>query len=162
MFRRLFYVLSILCVPFLIFSEQDVLQKEDLPSKAAASVDDVVKKLRALDWKFDGTHKLPQSQSSIALPKDYMMLAADDAKKEIELVEGFYDKDRDSNVDAVVYDGTEASRIVFNYVDSGYVTSDDWKEVDPRAFLNSMSEGAKEDNARRKELGIPQVLKKLR
>ena len=46
---------------------------------------------------------------------------------------------------------------LFEFEDSGYVKDDDKDEIDADAILKSFTEGTEQSNARRRELGIPEL-----
>lgn len=50
--------------------------------------------------------------------------------------------------------------IYINYVDSGYVSLDDWNDVDSKALLTEMKETAKEDVVDVKWIFKPQIVDK--
>ena len=55
-------------------------------------------------------------------------------------------------------DEIEGSQYMFSYVDSGYVKTDDWTNVDPKEFLKEITENYKASNSERENSGMPIVV----
>lgn len=141
-------------VPWMMFSGQNATSNnnED-PAKASQgteSEDGFERKFAALDWKYSGSYKLPKSSSTIALPEEYAIVIGDDAQKESAMMENFPDED----LEAVVYDSSRSNRVIFRDVKTGYVSLDDWSELDPAALLKGISEDTESLNPERKQKGM--------
>ena len=144
-------------VPWMMFAGQNATSNnnED-PTKASQgteSEDGFERKFAALDWKYSGSYKLPKSSSTIALPEDYAIVIGDDAQKENAMMENFPDED----LEAVVYDSSGSNRMIFRDVKAGYVSLDDWSELDPVALLKEISDGTESLNPERKQKGMGEL-----
>jgi uncharacterized membrane-anchored protein len=159
MLKKGLILIFIICTPLIVFSEQQSTISEDegnlIESQYEMTEDEKLKdqKFFSLDWKESGRHNLLQSNSTISLPNDYLLLIGEEAKKGITI----YDVSNTEDVEAVVYDNTLQNTIIFEYLKSGYVPIDDWSEVDPNSLLKEISEATEETNEERRKRGIEEV-----
>jgi uncharacterized membrane-anchored protein len=106
--------------------------------------------LSQLDWKKEGEYKLSPSNSSISLPKGYILALGKDAVTNYKRENGTSDDD----IDAYAYDDKELSdSILFHYYNSGYIPLDDWENLDSKALLDEITRNTKEDNKERLKNG---------
>lgn len=103
----------------------------------------------SLDWKETGTYKLSTSNSSIALPEGYHLLIGNDVKKLSELNKQLIDE----NLEAVVLDANFDHTIYFSNYKSGYISLDDWDEIEPKMLLDTIIENTKKENIERQKIG---------
>lgn len=103
-----------------------------------------------LDWKDSGIHKLSNSQSTISLPEGYKVITGESAKKSRELL-GEFNK---TSTEAIIHDTNFQNRILFEYHDSGHVSLDDWKDLDPKVLLESFIQNTEEANVERQSKGF--------
>lgn len=104
----------------------------------------------ALDWKETGTYKLDQSNSTISLPEGYKLLIGEEAKKGRKLT----CRDPDNpNLEAAIYGEDFENVILFENLKGGYVSLDDWEEIDPKSLLEAISENTEKANKERRKNG---------
>ncbi|CDR33517.1 DUF2167 domain-containing protein [Criblamydia sequanensis] len=119
----------------------------DLPEKER----EIAIAFYSLDWKDSGTHKLEQSNSTISLPEGYRLLIGDEAKKGRKLTCGDFEN---PNLEATVYNDDFENVIIFENLQGGYVSIDDWEDLDPESLLKSISENTEKANEERKKNGF--------
>lgn len=107
----------------------------------------------SLDWKETGTYKLPKSNSTIAIPEGYQLLIGEEAIKGRKL-DG---ETENQNLEAAVYDADLENVILFENFKGGYVSLDDWEDLDSKSLLRSISEKTEEANKERKKNGIAEL-----
>jgi len=98
-----------------------------------------------------GTYDLPRSNSKVSFAAGRSMLIDADAQRILFLWNG---REYPTS-EAVLYDDANDVFVVFTYVDEGYVADEDWRDVDPAAFLESIREGTEAHNEDRAKYGIP-------
>lgn len=105
--------------------------------------------LNSLDWKGEGTHELPRSNSYITLPEGFIALFGNDA-----LIARKIDGEmEDEDLEAAIYCVDSTDLVCFECNLEGYVSIDDWNDVDPTVLLESISEATEIGNAARAQLG---------
>jgi len=119
---------------------------------AAPTPDPTTKAIVALHWS-----KLPQrleaSNSTLTPPAHVAAIRGDDAAKYEKLTNG----DVDSSLEAVAVNFKTGEPVFLEYTDSGYVTVDDWKDVDTSAMLQSIKDNTESGNAGKKAQGIAPI-----
>jgi uncharacterized membrane-anchored protein len=104
-----------------------------------------------LAWQIEPvTYQLAASHSNLTLPQGYALLTGDDARRFMFLLNGT----EYPEVEAVVTDPAGTEMISFGYVDAGYITDDDWSELDPAALLEEVKVNTEAANEERKKNGI--------
>jgi len=107
----------------------------------------------ALPWVQEGTYKLPASNSSIALPEGYMLVLGEGARRFATLL----DATDEPNVEAVVVN-QDLDQIRFeSFREDGYVSIDDWSELDPAPLLRTVSNNTENVNSKRRSEGLPEL-----
>ncbi len=96
-----------------------------------------------------GTVKLGGSHGTFAVPDGGRIVADADAHRIDEMINGT----TASDVDA--YATIRHRSLYLQYSDSGYVTADDWKDVDSAKLLQSMTEATAAENEERAKSGVP-------
>lgn len=114
------------------------------------TIEEKVEALVKLDWKGPGKHTLPKSNSTLAVPEGYVFLVGEEAKKEAELVDISYGTD---TIESVVYDKEFENRIIFESIETGYVSVKDWSDVSSQSLMSSLIENTEEANKIRKAKG---------
>jgi uncharacterized membrane-anchored protein len=112
-----------------------------------------VKAIRSLNWLRGGTYKLPVSNSSLALPDGYLAVVGGDARRFITLSGDPAQPD----AEAVVLSPKFEDEVIFEAVNEGYVSLDDWRNIDPDTMMNSIRENTEEANKTRKQQGVEEV-----
>ena len=107
-----------------------------------------------LDWKFDeALYQLADSKISLGLPDGQMLVLGDDAMRFEYLMSSV----EATNTTASLVDMTNETRAVFQYFGSGYVTLDDWSDVDSTELLQAITRNTKEANKTRLKNGYPEM-----
>lgn len=143
-----------------MFSNEAPISSEEVIGELADSLSHLSEQEReqvleffGLDWKHSGTHMLPHSNSTISLPEGYSLLIGQEAKKERELS----DPGNDNNIEAVVYDESWEHIVFFENINSGYVSIDDWAELNPKDLLNRIRENTEKVNIERRKKGVEEL-----
>lgn len=164
MMARLAILLTVISIPLVMFADgQKEPENNDVQKEHSTTTDkdeackERAKQFQSLDWKAAGTYKLLESGSTISLPDDYLIVVGKDAQKEEVLIEGLSAENADQTIEAVIYDTSFDNRILFQNFKSGFVSLDDFGEIDAKSFLKSISENTENDNLRRKENGMTEV-----
>lgn len=123
----------------------------DPPGATEEVEDPFTKELLSLDWQFTGTHKLPTSHSTLSIPEGYIAVTGNDAVKFSILSDN-----NPEDIEAVVLSDSD-DMIVFKNHEEGYVAIDDWKNLDKKALLESISENTKKANLKRRQNGNPEL-----
>lgn len=109
-----------------------------------------LKALAELNWKTEGTHVLPLSNSSISIPNDYALLTGDDAVA-LYTVEG---KFVGEFLEAYICDSSSfQNEIVFQNFKTGYISIDDWKGINSKELIDEITQGTEERNEERRKQG---------
>ena len=128
----------------------------------AAGADDAVltaeqrqAEIDKLNWiSAAGHYELTQSHSHIDLPEGYYLLLGADAARYDALSSGV----DASNTEAIVFNNADHSTVYFVFFDKGFVTDDDWAEVDADGFLKQMQELELKRNSDRVRQGVDYLL----
>lgn len=105
---------------------------------------------KQLPWR-GGVHHLATSNSTVTLPSGMIMVEGADAQKASQLINGTRD---DTGLEGVAVVKSSGDTVYFHYDDSGYVASDDWKNVDAAQLLDNIKKNTDDSNADRKKAGI--------
>ena len=112
------------------------------------------KALAPLPWSGVGTHKLPLSGSTLALPLGYAITFGADATRAYKLLGNPIEFSR---LEAMVIGGRDADQLItFESFQTGYVTLDDWNQVDPAALLAEINRNTGRENQEH-EQGLPEL-----
>lgn len=104
----------------------------------------------SLDWKETGTYKLKQSNSTILLPEGYNLLIGKEANEGRKIMCGdLYDP----NLEALICSDDLENVILFEYLPSGFVSLNDWEDLDPKPLLKSIRKSTEQANKERKKYG---------
>lgn len=135
-----------------IYTELAEDEKKDFLSEAGITEESFksFKAFTELDWKFDGSHPLQNSHSSISIPDGYALVLGSDAdaiyknigEPAVESLEAYVCNL--SNLD---------NAVLFQNFQIGYVSTDDWKDIDPKALLSAIIENTEEGNKERLKNG---------
>jgi uncharacterized membrane-anchored protein len=113
----------------------------------------IAQEFDALGWLGAGVHQLAQSNSTLTLPDGYQLVLGAGARRVEELVGDVPAAETEARV--ISEDFSED--VVFQFFDVGYVTLDDWEDVDAESLLEATREGTEEGNEHRREAGISAI-----
>lgn len=119
----------------------------------AADDSEFEREFNALKWHTAGTYSLPFSHSSLKVPKDHLLLVGEDARKLSRL----YGNSEDSSLEAVVLDVEYNNSVFFVSDVDGYVSINDWGDVDADQLLADFRENTEALNKERVENGFDPV-----
>ena len=106
-------------------------------------------------WSALGTYKLPLSGSTLALPQGYAVTFGADAQRAYKLLGNPTEL---NGLEAMVIGGKDADQIItFESFQIGYVTLDDWGQVDPTALLAQIHRNMERKNEERRQQGVPEL-----
>ena len=108
--------------------------------------------IRSFKWQAASEVKLPSSGSEIVNLPDYSVVVGPSAARMREIE----DADLDSTVEAEAINSKTSEEVIYSYVNSGYVNSTDWSDVNASEFLAQIRDNTEAANARRKAKGIPE------
>ena len=129
---------------------------DDANSGEALSESEIalLSELLTLDWIDEpGIYDIGQTGRQIELDERFALILGDDARTYFELVNG----EAREQIEAVLIDNVELTEAYYAYSDIGYVTLDDWKDVDPDDLMEGIKRATDEANRTRREVGIPEV-----
>jgi len=109
--------------------------------------------IRAMPWVSKGTVPLATSKSSIALPAGYVAISAADARRFDYLINA----EEDPDIEAVVVNNDSFNFVMFEYLNEGYVSIDDWNEVDASKMLEQVRDATEAANAARRQQNIAEL-----
>lgn len=106
----------------------------------------------ALNWRSDGSHKLPRSHAVIRLRSGQILLLGDDAERFSWLSSGTEFPDTEA---VLSYDSAGAtSEVYFEWRDEGYISDADWADVNADRLLEDYREGTEAANDERIDNGF--------
>jgi uncharacterized membrane-anchored protein len=125
------------------------------PSHAQMTPEQRREELGKIPWVRDGKHKLEESSSTLSLPPDHAAAFAANAVR-FETLLGNGDL-ASRHVEAVVVNRRNEQVIFQSFNDEGYITLDDWKDVDAAAMLESIKDNTERENAEKVRDGFSPV-----
>ena len=107
-----------------------------------------------MPWEYESSsYALAKSGSSLQLPEGLGLVRGEAAERFVFLNEGVEYPD----IEAVVVDFESFAMVFFGYTESGYVTLDDWADLDADDMLDEIIKNTKEGNIERKKYGLPDM-----
>lgn len=142
---------KILVAFFLTLSGSNILQADPAPTVDVILTEEEAfdKALSELDWKYSGSHKFPSSNSSLSVPEDFALIMGDDAKK----LRVLCDMDDDEVIEAILLDTYFNEWIYFSNIKEGYVSLDEWEDIDSKNLLETISDNTEKANIERRKKG---------
>jgi uncharacterized membrane-anchored protein len=125
------------------------------PSHAQMTPEQRREEMGKIPWVRDGSHKLGESSSTLSLPPDHAAAFAADAVRFETLLGNGHLASR--HVEAVVINRRNEQVIFQSFNDEGYITLDDWKDVDAAAMLATIKDNSEKDNAQKIRDGFSPV-----
>lgn len=114
-----------------------------------------LREISALNWKTEGRYRLPKSNSTLSIPCNYALLTGAEARSINTIVGEPYDE----HTEAYVCDLNDVfeTAIIFQNLKTGYVSIDDWKEIDAKNLLKSITQNTEEGNKERRKMGVREL-----
>lgn len=105
--------------------------------------------INALDWKGPGLYSFPDTNATLTLPENYLLLFTKDANKFITLI----DELEEPYLQALVISHDFQSAVYLSNHKEGYVSIEEWEDLQPAELLKNMQKNTEETNIERKKLG---------
>ncbi|MEE8260184.1 MAG: DUF2167 domain-containing protein [Nitrospinaceae bacterium] len=107
----------------------------------------------SLPWKYElKTYSLEQSNSTFSLSKGYSLLMGDAARHYDQITQR---SEEDPNTEALIFNHSTGVQLILNYHPDGYVSLEDWENLDANVLMQEISDNAKKINAQRAKNNIP-------
>jgi len=107
----------------------------------------------SLPWKYElKTYSLEQSNSTFSLSKGYSLLMGDAARHYDQITQS---SEEDPNTEALIFNHSTGVQLILNYHPDGYVSLEDWENLDANVLMQEISDNAKKINAQRSKNNIP-------
>ena len=101
----------------------------------------------SLPWKYElKKYSLEQSNSTFKLPKGYSLLMGKAARHYDHIIQ---ESDEDPNTEALVFNHNTGVQLILNYYPDGYVSLEDWGNLDADILMQEISDNAKKINTRK-------------
>ncbi len=130
----------------LIVSSLDSAEKNN-------SYEAMVKALADLDWKTSGTYKLPYSSATIRLPIDRVIALG----KEANQAQVIFGEEPSPTLEAITVQNPFRNVVSFDWHGDGYVSVDDWNQVNAKQLFQSIRSAIEKKNAERKQHGLQEL-----
>jgi uncharacterized membrane-anchored protein len=106
-----------------------------------------------MNWISVGAIRLGGSTSTITLPLGFAGIAGLEAGRAYELSQGR----RNETVEAVIVHPADGGEVQFQWYPAGYVTADDWSDVDANAMIAEIRGNTETANADRRTHGLEEL-----
>jgi uncharacterized membrane-anchored protein len=121
----------------------------DLPATQRAINEEVI----SLPWKYElKQYHLKKSHSTFTLAKGYSLLLGKAARRYGDIAQ---EKKGDLNTEALVFNHSTGVQLIFNYHSDGYVSLEDWENLDANILMQEISSNTKNINMERTKNNIP-------
>lgn len=117
------------------------------------SHDERIQAFLKLDWKNPATYELTDSHSTLILPEHHVALIGKDANQAEALLGGL----SNNEIEAITYREDLDNSVIFESFQDGYITIDDWGDIDSKALLASISENTEIANKERVKFGSGEI-----
>ena len=110
-------------------------------------------KIINLPWKYElKKYSLEQSNSTFKLTRGYSLLVGDAARHYDHMLQG---TEEDPNTEALVFNHNTGVQLILSYYPDGYVSLENWEDLDADILMQEISDNAKMINAERAQNNIP-------
>jgi len=109
--------------------------------------------VRNMHWVRTGSVALDASKSSISLPPDYIMISGPEARR----FDFISNAQEDPNIEAVVVNRKTDNVVFFQYHNEGFITTDDWSDVDAAKMLTEIRDSTEASNADRRKQNVEEL-----
>ncbi len=109
----------------------------------------------SLPWEYElKEYSLKQSNSTFNLTRGYSLLTGDAARRYDHIIQG---APEDPNTEALLFNHDTGVQLILNYYPEGYVSLENWEDLDANILMQEISENAKKINAERARHNIPSL-----
>jgi len=105
-----------------------------------------------MHWQRAGDYSLPESKSKLTIPTGYVGVFGAEARRVMQLTNAT----PSPQTEAVLVDKA-SDMVVFDWLPEGYVSSDDWPNLDANAMLQSITENGASANEERRKQHLPEI-----
>jgi len=138
-------VTLVLATPILGYAKQ-----ANYPISQEALEDEVAN----LPWDVEpDSYKLSMSNSTLVLPDGLALIRGDGAERYMYLSQGV----EHPGVEAAIVNVGDWTQVIFSFFDSGYVSIDDWSDLDPDYLLKEIIKNTELSNEERIKNGFPEL-----
>jgi uncharacterized membrane-anchored protein len=121
----------------------------DLPATQRAINEEVI----SLPWKYElKQYSLKKSHSMFTLAEGYSLLLGEATRRYGDIAQV---TKGDPNTEALVFNHSTGVQLIFNYHPDGYVSLENWGNLDANTLMQEISENMKKINAERAKNNIP-------
>ena len=107
-----------------------------------------------LPWEAEpNSYQLSKSNSSLQLPDGLALIRGDGAERYMYLSQGV----EYPGVEAAIVNVEELTQVIFSFFDSGYVSIDDWKDLDSEELLKEIKRNTELANEERGKHNLPEL-----
>ncbi len=107
----------------------------------------------SLPWKYElKQYSLDSSSSTFKLTKGYSLLMGDAARHYDHIIQG---AEEDPNTEALVFNHNTGVQLILNYYPDGYVSLENWEDLDANILMQEISDNAKKINTERAKHNTP-------
>jgi uncharacterized membrane-anchored protein len=107
-----------------------------------------------LPWEYEmKEYSLEKSNSTFKLSEGFALLRGDAARRFDYLTQGMEDPD----TEALIYNQDTEIQLIFNYYSSGYVSVEDWGDLDADELLKQITENTEKGNEQRAQHNFPSL-----
>lgn len=143
--RKLYTLIAV----WLVLSVGVVAQAENsgFPQTQEAIDEEIIN----LPWEYElQGYSLENSNSTFELSEGFALLRGDAARRFDYLTQGM----EDSDTEALIYNQDTEIQLIFNYYPEGYVSLEDWGDLDADDLLKEISANTESDNTERAKNNI--------
>ena len=146
---KIFYTILSIIVISTVFISDGLHAEEELTEAESAAFTEML----SLDWKGDGTHNLPLSHSTLVVPEGYSAVIGEEAVK----CNKIFGNTTEKAIESIVISDDFQNEIYFSYCNSGYISIDDWKSINPKDLLSEISKNTEKVNVERRKNGFGEL-----
>jgi uncharacterized membrane-anchored protein len=115
----------------------------------------IKREIISLPWKYElKKYPLEQSNSTFKLSKGYSLLMGDAARHYDHIIQ---ETDKDPNTEALVFNHSNGVQLILSFYPEGYVSLEDWENLDANALMQEITDNAKKINAKRIKQNMPRL-----
>ncbi len=143
--RKLYTLIAV----WMILSVGAVAQAENpgFPETQEAIDEEIIN----LPWEYElQEYSLEKSNGTFELSEGFALLRSDAARRFDYLTQGMEDPD----TEALIYNQDTEIQLIFNYYPAGYVSLEDWEDLDANDLLKEISDNTESDNTERAKHNI--------
>jgi uncharacterized membrane-anchored protein len=112
----------------------------------------IKREIISLPWKYElKKYTLEDSNSTFQLPKGYSLLLGKAARHYDHIIQ---ETNEAPNTEALVFNHSNGVQLILNFYPDGYVSLEDWGNLDADILMQEITENARKINAKRIKQGV--------